>query len=80
MGSDPKKHNENLSPRSPNVLNQFQGYWLLFDVISIVTTTLSYMMQRVDASYDGSEAIRVPVPKVYINGKISTRLEINVKN
>jgi hypothetical protein len=29
------------------------------------------MMHRVDASYDGSKAIRIPVPKVYINGKIN---------
>jgi hypothetical protein len=34
----------------------------------------------VDASYGGSKAIRVLVPKVHINGKINTMIEENIKN
>jgi hypothetical protein len=34
----------------------------------------------VDASYGGSKATRILVPKVHINGKINTRMENNVKN
>jgi hypothetical protein len=34
----------------------------------------------VDASYSGSKVTRVLVPKVHINGKINTKMEINVKN
>jgi hypothetical protein len=34
----------------------------------------------VDASYGGSEAIRIPIPKVHINGKINSRMEKNIKN
>jgi hypothetical protein len=34
----------------------------------------------VDASYNGSKATKILVPKVHINGKINTRMENNVKN
>jgi hypothetical protein len=32
----------------------------------------------VDASYDGSKATRVPIPKVHINGKINTIMDKNI--
>jgi hypothetical protein len=35
---------------------------------------------RADASYDGSKVARVLVPKVHINGKNNTRMEIYIKN
>jgi hypothetical protein len=31
---------------------------------------------RVDTSYGGSKATRILVPKIHINGKINTRMEI----
>jgi hypothetical protein len=34
----------------------------------------------VDASYGGSKAIRIPIPKVHVNGKINTRMKKRVKN
>jgi hypothetical protein len=32
------------------------------------------------ASYSGSKATRVPIPKVHINGKINIRMEKTIKN
>jgi hypothetical protein len=35
---------------------------------------------KVDASYGGSKATRIPIPKVHVNGKINTKMEKNIKN
>jgi hypothetical protein len=35
---------------------------------------------KVDASYGGSKATRIPIPKIHVNGKISTKMEKNFKN
>jgi len=35
----------------------------------------SLFMPRVDASYVGSKAARVPIPKVHISEKINTTME-----
>jgi hypothetical protein len=33
----------------------------------------------VDASYNGSKATIVPIPKVHVNGKTNTRMEKTLK-
>jgi len=37
-------------------------------------------MYWVDVNHGGSKAIKVPFPKIHINGKINIRMETNVKN
>jgi hypothetical protein len=38
------------------------------------------LQTRVDASYGGSKATKIPIPKIHINGKINFRMEKNIKN
>jgi hypothetical protein len=38
------------------------------------------LVEKVDASYKGSKATRVPIPKVHINGKNNIIMKKNIKN
>ncbi len=41
---------------------------------------ITHLQTRVDASYGGSKATKIPIPKIHINGKINFRMEKNIKN